>query len=99
MAGASRLSVGTAAPCFTTYNVKSRIAAFSTHLKNLHGFCSQGFSQLLRLFDSRQCTYMPREACAWGSRALNSLWSMASPYCNIQLTFEQEEFRRNERYH
>ena len=43
------VSVGTAAPCFTAYNVKSRIAASSNHLKNLYDFCSQGFSQLLRL--------------------------------------------------
>ena len=71
--------VGTAAPCFTAYNAKSRIVACSNYLKNL---CSQGFSQLLLLCDSRQCTYVPssREARAWRSRALNSLWSMASPY-------------------
>ena len=44
------LSVGTAAPCFNAYrlSVKSRIAACSNHLKNFHGFCSQGFLQLLR---------------------------------------------------
>ena len=39
--------VGTTVPCFTAYGAKSRIAACSNHLKNLHGFCRQGFSQLL----------------------------------------------------
>ena len=97
------VSVGTAAPCFTACNVKSRIAACSNHLKNLHGFCSQDFSQLLRLCDSQQSKYVPslREACVEVTRtkffvangiSILYLW-------NIQLTFEQEKFKCNERYH
>ena len=78
----SVLSVGTAAPYFTAYNVKSRIATCSNHMKDLHGVCSQGFSQLLPLCDGRQCTYVLylREVRMWRSHARNSLWSMASPY-------------------
>ena len=48
-----RASIGTAAPCFTAYNVKSRIAACSNHLKSPHGFCRQVFSQLF-FCDSQQ---------------------------------------------
>ena len=33
--------IGTVVPRFTAYNVKSRIAACSIHLKNFHGFVAK----------------------------------------------------------
>ena len=95
------VSVGTAAPCFTAHNVKSRIAACSNHLKNLHGFCSQGCNSYASvtvdrvrtcLLRARRVEVMRTKLFVVNGISTLSLW-------NIQLTFEQEGFRRNERYH
>ena len=89
------LSVGTAAPCFTAYNETSRIAACFNHLKTFMVFVAKGSRNSyssVTVYSVRTCRLRARRA--WRLRALNTLWSMASPYF-LQHTLEQEELRHN----
>ena len=94
-------SVETATPCFTAYNVKSRIAACSNHLKNSWFFvakASRNSTSSVTVDNVRTYHLRERRMEVTCTKFFVVTGISILPLWNIQLTFEQEGFRRNKRY-